>query len=217
MAETNVQPNELSEIVGQMMPKGFQFSETRENSIKLTYTYPGSRSLLLLPVALLVTWAALAVLLLTGLVRVEVFDSIMNGPQWYQWIIRLAVIGSIVGVLLTGMTLVRTIFGKTHLLFTSKTLTVEKELFGNKKSKTHEKRTVTRVRQEKRGGESSDHSPMWPLILEGCDEEITVGQQRREKSDWLGAVIANWASVPYLSFSEPDHGHEREREEPFYG
>ena len=77
---------------------------------------------------------------------------------------------------------------------------VERSLLWRCRHRVFPRQQVTAVKQVKDGGEGDDSFPSWGLVVMGADGVFVLSRQPRDKSDWLGPVIAKWAGAPYIPY-----------------
>lgn len=109
----------------------------------------------------------------------------------------------------------RVLFGKTHFILGNDDLSIEREIFGWRRRKTYDKKSVTAVRQIRRK-DPEDSIPGWDLIVEEDTDDCLLSGQSREQCEWLGRIVAGWASVRYVPWDEPRRTAD-EIDKPAYG
>ena len=85
-------------------------------------------------------------------------------------------------------------------------LTAELRVFRFQRVQRIRRDSITLFRQIKDGGKAGtrDSFPSWGLEVEANGKEIgLLCRQPREKSQWLGQVLAAWAEVPFEPASGP--------------
>jgi hypothetical protein len=131
---------------------------------------------------------------LTGLMEFENQTSIPDA-----WI---KVIGVLNIIVFAGL-LVWMLCEKTHFLLGSDELIIEKDLFGWRRRSGYNKQSIKAVRQVKDDAERDEAFRGWSLIIEGDKGVALLRGQAKETVDWLGPVIAKWASVGYIPWEDP--------------
>lgn len=88
----------------------------------------------------------------------------------------------------------------TRFRFEPDELVVERSLLWRRRQQVFLRQQVTAVKQVKDGGEGEDSFPSWGLVVLGTGGVFVLSRQPRDKSDWLGPVIAKWAGAPYIPY-----------------
>jgi len=93
-----------------------------------------------------------------------------------------------------------TTFGIARLRLTADELILERSLWGLHRKSRVARSSIRAVRQVNDHTEQSepDDFPSFSLRLEGELPCTILSRQQRERSDYLGTEIAQWAGVPYV-------------------
>jgi hypothetical protein len=90
----------------------------------------------------------------------------------------------------------------TRFTFGADELAVERTLMGILRRRTFPRQNVKSIKQVKDGGED-DSFHCWGLVVIGEAGVFVLSQQPKDKSDWLGPLIAKWAGVAFVPYEPP--------------
>ena len=99
--------------------------------------------------------------------------------------------------IIAAVVLINALFRKQSFHLDYADLTIHTKLWRWQRKKRIPKSSIQELIQIKDGGRGKDSFPSWGLKLQGQPSATLIFRQPYEKSEWLGQVIANWASVPF--------------------
>jgi hypothetical protein len=112
-----------------------------------------------------------------------------GGPEYL--LLAVVGLGLVVQVFVFGSVL-WTVSSVTAFTFGSDELVVARSLFGYRRRKEFRRAEVRSVAQVKEG-----NSPYWSVVVAGSSRLKVLSLLTPDKSQWLGALLARWASVPF--------------------
>ncbi len=176
------------EITDQPPPRGFQITTSDRGDCVIRYRTTGMGCLGFFLLVWLTGWTVACVALTFG----AIFNQ--GGLDYILFVLMVPFWGA--EILVLGFFI--WYYGSTSTFaFERDQLMVERSLFRYQRRRFFPRSEISAIKQIKDGGEGEDSFPSWGLVIVTGSQVVVLSRQPMEKSDWLGAIIANWAQVSF--------------------